>query len=336
MGGGGAYYQRAMRQHPLLEPSRLRELTAEARDHLRELTAEARDHLRELPAGIARRSLPRELDPAALARIRAQRIADVTPGADPSGESRPRIVIVGGQQGSGKTSVQKQVFAAMPRGSVFYDGDDTATLHPDYAAVMRADDVTGHGIIAETLPVHTACMEHVRAHGFSLAASHPLGRVEWARAWVDGFRAAGCHVTAALLAVPSAASLLGAADRYQRSRDQQGFGRWVRTEQHDESYAGLSDVAHDLETGGHVDALYVLSRSGAVTHANQLGGDGRMRGAAGVARALAAERERARTAAEVRDFSARLAGLRDTAAHAASVPEWVLEAAADAEERAAR
>lgn len=191
----------------------------------------------------------------------------------------PRVLLFGGQPGSGKSTLQRLLLPVLPEGTVSYDGDDLMRLSPDYERLMGRDDRTASRTVAEQVGVlHAPALEHVRACRADVLCSHPLGRADWAAAWTGGFREAGYRVEAAFLAVHASASRFALVDRHRRSREHQGFGRWMREDLHDRFYQGVPNTVEFLETHRLVDSLYVLSRDGEVLYANHLdpGGDWRV------------------------------------------------------------
>ncbi|MGQ4267153.1 zeta toxin family protein [Nocardiopsis changdeensis] len=190
----------------------------------------------------------------------------------------PRLLLFGGQPGSGKSTLQRLLLPVLPEGTVSYDGDDLMRLSPDYERAMRRDDrAASHTVAAQVGVLHAPAMEHIRSGRADVLCSHPLGRADWAAEWVRGFRGAGYRVEVAFLAVHASASGFALADRYRRSREQQGFGRWLPEHLHDRFYQGVPNTVEFLETHRLVDSLYVLSREGEVLYANHLdaGGDWR-------------------------------------------------------------
>ncbi|WP_306365831.1 zeta toxin family protein [Nocardiopsis sp. CC223A] len=187
----------------------------------------------------------------------------------------PRLLLFGGQPGSGKSTLQRLLLPVLPEGTVSYDGDDLMRLSPDYErAMLRDDRAASRAVAAQVGVLHASAMEHIRSGRVDVLCSHPLGRADWAAEWVRGFREAGYRVEVAFLAVHASVSRFAIVDRYQRSREQQGFGRWLPEHLHDRFYQGVPNTVEFLETHRLVDSLYVLSREGEVLYANHLDADG--------------------------------------------------------------
>ncbi|MFL1376220.1 MULTISPECIES: zeta toxin family protein [unclassified Nocardiopsis] len=230
-----------------------------------------------------------------LAELRAEPVPDTGEPVDPlpaadaaelfdlglrdrlTGKARehPRLLLFGGQPGSGKSTLQRLLLPALPEGTVSYDGDDLMRLSPDYERAMRRDDrAASHAVAAQVGVLHVPAMEYIRAGRTDVVCSHPLGRADWAAEWVRGFREAGYRVEVAFLAVHASASRFAIVDRYRLSREQQGFGRWMPEHLHDRFYQGVPNTVEFLETHRLVDSLYVLSREGEVLYADHLDDDG--------------------------------------------------------------
>jgi predicted ABC-type ATPase len=183
----------------------------------------------------------------------------------------PRLLLFGGQPGSGKSTLQRLVLPVLPEGTVSYDGDDLLRLAPDYEWAMSEDDqAASHPLAEQVGGLHRMAMEYVRAGRVDVVCSHPLGRADWAAHWVEGFRDAGYRVEVAFVATHTTNSRFAIADRRMRARRDQGFGRWMSETDHDRFYLGVPNTIEFLETHRLVDSLYVLSRVGGILYANHL------------------------------------------------------------------
>ncbi len=182
---------------------------------------------------------------------------------------RPRLLLFGGQPGSGKSTLQRLVLPVLPEGTVSYDGDDLLRLSPDYEWSMTADDrVASTEVSKQVGGLHGMAMEHVRRGRFDAVCSHPLGRADWAAAWVLGFKEAGYRVEVAFVATHTSNSRFSIFDRHERATRAQGFGRWLPEIHHDRFYLGVPNTVEFLETHHLADSVYVLSREGEVLYAN--------------------------------------------------------------------
>lgn len=254
------------------------------------------------------------------------RIADLTPPREPQRTSseKPQAYIIGGQPAAGKSTTQERIFRSLPRGTVAsYDGDDNATIHPQYEELMRAHGKDGQDVVSKQLSdadhsYHGEYMKHLRGENggpqYDVIASHPLGREDWADGWVDGFADQGYETSVVFVSTHESNSRLGIAHRYQEQRDDPdwGYGRWVDPNLHDQFYSNGPDVAHHLEENARADHIYVVNRDGQLLHENHRKPDGTMENGAGARDAIIAERNRTPTAQEEERFNRTVEYMRST------------------------
>ncbi|WP_433160446.1 zeta toxin family protein [Kribbella sp. CA-247076] len=249
------------------------------------------------------------LTPAEAAAVVAQRLAELTPlrSPDRSPGVRPTAVLIGGQPGAGKSTTQDLVQRALgAETTASYDFDDHAVAHPRYRALLGERGIDAHRDVHESLPpeLHRRCLEHLTRGEtqYDVVASAPLSWEEGAKPWIDHFADDGYRVAVVYVATNDANSLLGVANRYQQSVDDQGIGRWVAPRLHDSAYRGVPDTAHALESQAYVDDVYVVNRDGNVLYENHRKADGTMERPPGAREAIIAERNRPPTPAEREHF----------------------------------
>ncbi|WP_026129162.1 zeta toxin family protein [Nocardiopsis prasina] len=217
-------------------------------------------------AGATPGDLGRELTDAELDSLFGLALRDRLTGTP---RERPRLLLLGGQPGSGKSTLQRLLLPVLPQGTVSYDGDDLLRLSPDYEWSMTADDrAASTSVSMQVGGLHGRVMEHVRRGRHDVVCSHPLGRADWAASWVLGFREAGYRVEVAFVATHTSNSRFSIFDRHERATRDQGFGRWLPEIHHDRFYLGVPNTVEFLETHHLADSVYVLSREGEVLYAN--------------------------------------------------------------------
>ncbi|MGW5875344.1 zeta toxin family protein [Nocardiopsis terrae] len=247
---------------PFLTPDEVVRVNSELPGVLAELRA---DPVRP-PVGAGPDDLGRELLDGDLAELFELALRERLTGAP---RERPRLLLLGGQPGSGKSTLQRLLLPVLPEGTVSYDGDDLLRLSPDYEWAMSADDrLASTAVSGQVGGLHGYAMGHVRRGRFDVVCSHPLGRADWAASWVLGFREAGYRVEVAFVATHTSNSRFSIFDRYERATRDQGFGRWLPEIHHDRFYLGVPNTVEFLETHHLADSVYVLSREGEVLYAN--------------------------------------------------------------------
>ncbi|MFE9246184.1 zeta toxin family protein [Nocardiopsis sp. NPDC006938] len=259
---------------------------------------------------------------AALEANKQQRIRALVPRnlPDRPPEKAPRFIIIVGQPGSGKSTIQERVANALGPSVASYDGDDNARIHPRFTEIMRDNGLQGQASVESRLPhgLDDELLGHLRGDEggptYDVVTSHPFWANEHADIWFDGFHERGYESTAVFVATHESNSLVGVAHRYQRRRDDpsRGYGRWVEAAAHDSSYAKGPRIAHELESTGKVAHIYVVNRDGGVLYENHRGPDGAMRDPLGAREAIVRERERVPTPEETERFDKIVSYMRST------------------------
>ncbi|GAA2843133.1 zeta toxin family protein [Kribbella solani] len=260
-----------------------------------------------MSAGPSGRSSGTGHDPALTlaeeAAVRNRRLSQITPRVVPirlPGQ-RPFLLVIGGQPAAGKSTIQELIQAALGSDRVaVYDRDDDPPAHPRFDANMRANGLGGNLVIAQSLPedLRDHLLDNLRAQQCDVIASSPLQSEAATDFWVDGFRPHGYRMAAVFIATNEANSLLGMADRYQRSKDTVGFGRWLAKQLHDNAFAGMPDAAHAAEIFAKFDDIYVVDRDGNVLYENHRDDLGLMPPPHGARQTILDERDRPPTPAE--------------------------------------
>jgi predicted ABC-type ATPase len=190
--------------------------------------------------------------------------------ADPQPQQHPRVVIVAGQPGAGKSYTERAVITDLRLDTFMsVDPDDLRPYHPDYQRLAQIDDrtVDSHTVQASRL-WNTMALKHATSHRFNIVWSTPLTGLD-VLDWVSlFFRNRGYRIDLAVVAVDDIRSKLGILHRYQRGRDSVGTGRMVPFDYHDRVYASLPGSLSDAETRNLVDGIHLYTRGGQPLYRN--------------------------------------------------------------------
>ncbi|MEU3602276.1 zeta toxin family protein [Streptomyces sp. NPDC006798] len=252
-------------------------------------------------------------------------------------QTRPVVVFVLGQPGSGKTFVVDVACGALEArgGAVRVDRDTYKDHHPGYAAFL-AEDVRTAGVRVreETYRWRAEAEARAREGRFDLVVEEALADPAAWLASLAGWRRAGYRIEVVALAVPEAVSQLGVLDRYLRLAEE-GRARYVSWDNQAACAAALPRALAAVESGRLADRVTVVRRGADVVYANGPDGTGRWTGPARAAEAVDTERARPWTAAETGAFRRQLADA-DRRAHNPRLPaDWALAVCRDAERAAA-
>ena len=164
-------------------------------------------------------------------------------------QSRPHAVLLGGQPGSGKSTLVEDL-------RLEYDGRGGAAVI-DVDRLRKFSE--GYIELSKTDPVHAAGLTHDEARGFKSRLQDAV--IEGKRNFVlDGtmrspekleqlagrLKSEGYTVEARVVAIDSERSMARARLRFESSIAGRGSGRFVDQKQHDEAYAGLMQSVRAL------------------------------------------------------------------------------------------
>ncbi|HEY9372274.1 zeta toxin family protein [Streptomyces sp.] len=203
---------------------------------------------------------------------------DVQPGlARFTSQDSPRMVLLGGPQGSRKTTLRPLVAEQLGLTDVvFFDGDDHYAFHPHYDALARE-----HGALKALrmcVPdiefLRAKILDEVRVRQLNIMFIGPYTHEEYTLNRVSDFRAAGYGVELAYTALHQALSQVGVMDRHRHALTEgPGYSFLVSLELQQQVFDGVPVIMTTVEERGLVDALHVVDASG-IVFSKHLGTDG--------------------------------------------------------------
>jgi energy-coupling factor transporter ATP-binding protein EcfA2 len=220
-------------------------------------------------------------------------------------QERPVVVLVAGPPGSGKSTLCGLLRAVLDQrgGAVMICRDLYKTSHPEYGALLRSDDRTaGVRVRPDVLQWQAEVEEYVRRRRLDAVLETPLADPEMARTTALAFRAAGFRVEVVVLAASEAVTQLSVLDRYLTQVGENGAGRYVSWDNHDQCVRGLPESLEVIEAERLADRVMVLRRDLEVLYDNERIDDGSWRDSPAAPQALTAERARPWTAPETWRF----------------------------------
>lgn len=191
--------------------------------------------------------------------------------AQVSGHERPRLIMLGGQPGSGKTFLLRNPAEdelAQDGGFISIDADEMRTYHPAAESLKHLDDRTAamhtqpDAAAWVSLAIDTAIRErcHVVLDGTMGSPKSVLERIK-------RFEAAGYAIEVRVVALNHRRSWLGVLRRYEDEKSRRGTGRMTPREVHDEAYDGLIKSLEALLPLPHV-RLRIYSRDQEIFDSN--------------------------------------------------------------------
>ncbi|MFB8441216.1 zeta toxin family protein [Streptomyces niveus] len=216
-------------------------------------------------------------------------------------QEQPVAVLVGGPPGSGKSTACRVLKAVLDRrgGAVLIGRDLYKTAHPAYRNLLHGDERTaGVRVRPDVLRWQAQVEEYVRARRFDVVVETPVADPEQARAYRD----AGYRVEVVALAEADAVTQMGVLERYLAQVAEDGAGRYVSWDNHDQCTRRLPQSLEVIETERLADRVMVIRRDLQVLYDSGPITDGADPSPAGAHQALKAARARPWTAPETWRF----------------------------------
>lgn len=212
---------------------------------------------------------------------------------------RPKLIIVGGQPGAGKTKVlemAKKKFA--DNNVVIVNTDDLREYHPQFDELATADDKQcashthedasgwNHQLLSRSIETRrNVILEGVFKNSQKLVDIAQLARNN------------GYEVTFSAVAVNERFSIWGIHKRYEKEKLAKEHGRFVPLDYHNECYQKLPETVGEIEALKMVDRLEIFTRDAVCLYSNELI-EGKWNEPEGANLALETERARKLSAAE--------------------------------------
>ncbi|TCC36979.1 zeta toxin family protein [Kribbella sindirgiensis] len=203
-----------------------------------------------------------------MSQLPKEKLADfyrrrIQPGIAKHGRGRPpwrqpTVLFILGQPGAGKTTMQAAAMERLGMKKAYVlDHDELLEKHPDYAGAALDDDyhaTVGHA--DDAAQWRGWAFHDIKARRMDVVVPYPIGDLDLMRS----FQEQGYRVEVAIAAVHESQSQLGIMERFNDSRQEVGYGRWISAEQHDQLYRQMLDTADAIEAEGVADGVHVYRR----------------------------------------------------------------------------
>ena len=228
-------------------------------------------------------------------KIEAHHFSGTTP------QDSPKVIILGGQPGAGKSGLleaSKQDFPGCNVVSI--NGDELRYYHPQYREIQKADErhfaeLTDPHARQWTKQLFDRTIETRRNILFegTMREAGPITQT------MARLKSSGYQITARIIAASEHDSVAGIFRRYEEQKAAKGFGRWSNIKAHNEAYVGVPVTVGLIEDHCFADRVEVYNRRGVLLYANILEQGGWSQKPQGAA-VIQAERNRCPTVDEVR------------------------------------
>lgn len=184
----------------------------------------------------------------------------------------PRVIITGGQPGSGKSKLIEMSKEHFADGNVVViNGDDLRGFHPQADKILKMDDKqyaqrTDPDSREWTRKLFEKAIETKRNIIFESTMREP-GPISKT---MEKLKDNGYHVTAKVVAANERESTTGIYKRYESQKADKGYGRFSELSSHDAAYEGMPRTVEHIEQNQLADRIEVYNRDGDQLYANEV------------------------------------------------------------------
>lgn len=173
----------------------------------------------------------------------------------------PKLIVVGGQPGSGKSDLQKYGELELGFNAVILSTDVLRSYHPFDQEIKQKHPEQYHLLtvdLARTLLIHLE--NHALTHQLNVILEATLANAEVIQQKIEKYRKQDYETELKVIAVNGKVSYLGAENRYESMILFEKSGRMVSKQNHDKNYEAIPDTLRQLQTQQSFDSVSVYHR----------------------------------------------------------------------------
>lgn len=276
-----------------------------------------------------------ELEDAEREEILTRRILPLYFRDTPPSDEPPRLVLLAGQPGAGRSRATGSLIAEHGSDLAAMSGDDLRAFHPRFPDLVSArSPEAAEGIARATAGWLRDCIRYARENRRSLLLEGAFQDPAVAVATAERFAMAGFQTRIVVVASRRAESLLTVASRYLRDVHGSVPARLVGRDVHDRALEATGALVAAAVDAASVERLTVLSRNGQVAFdERRADGEGAFRGAGA---ALEAEQSARLSRFDATQWLSELHHMTEFAASRRDFPRGVTELLVELHELALR
>jgi predicted ABC-type ATPase len=189
-----------------------------------------------------------------------------------SSQELPRIVILGGQPGSGKSKLtdiaKEMIFDNQPVAVI--NGDDYRMAHPKAEEIFKKHDkafaeMTDPDVRGWTPRLLGAAIQGTR----NIIFEATMRNREPLMSTINHLKENGYIIDVMVMAVHERMSRAGIVKRYENQKAKGGIARWTSFEAHDEAYRNMPETVEAIEKQSPIDSIRVYNRAGDALYSNE-------------------------------------------------------------------
>lgn len=186
--------------------------------------------------------------------------------------AHPRVVIMGGQPGSGKSKLLEASRDLFPDGNVVViNGDELRAYHPKSNEIFKMDDKRyAERTDADTRVWTKRAFDQAIESRLNIIFESTMREPGPISDTMKRLRDEGYQLTAKIVATNERMSKTGIYLRYETQKAAKGHGRFTSQDSHDAGYRGMPETVQFIEQNKLVDRLEVYNRDGHLLWDNEL------------------------------------------------------------------
>jgi UDP-N-acetylglucosamine kinase len=173
------------------------------------------------------------------------------------------LIMIGGQPGSGKSSLINAIKNKFDGDVVVLNSDDVKAFHPEYENMLRDNpDKADEQVQDYSNHVIKLLKKHLVANGYNVLVEGTLRNSDTPLKAAQEFKDSGYKVEVHILSVNEHESWIRCINRYEMDVDKNGYGRSVTKDYHDNAYKNIPTTLKDVINSNHFDNIIIYDREG--------------------------------------------------------------------------
>jgi predicted ABC-type ATPase len=187
-------------------------------------------------------------------------------------QEQPRIVILGGQPGSGKSKLTEIAHDSFfdNQSVAVINGDDYRAYHPKAREIYELHDkkfaeMTDPDVRTWTPRIFEEAIKEKR----NIIFEATMRNKEPLMTTIETLKGEGYKIGIMVMAVNEQVSRVGIVRRYEDQKANGGIARWTPIETHDEAFKNMPDAVAAIERNSSIDSISVYNRAGEILYKNE-------------------------------------------------------------------
>ena len=183
--------------------------------------------------------------------------------------NNPKLIIVGGQPGAGKSDLQKYGELELASNVVVLSTDVLRSYHPHEREIKKNYPDYYHSLTVDLARILLINLEnYALANKLNVILESTLGNSEVMLQKINKYRKHDYQIDLKVIAVNEMISYLGAEDRYENTILAEKSGRMVSKQNHDQNYKDIPNTLQMLQDRNLLDNVALYQRKTSESNGN--------------------------------------------------------------------